>query len=61
MSIISSSLLWKTAYIESRVLDFLDGGIASSARIDGLGKGIGEYLRSRYVDIPVKYLERGCI
>jgi hypothetical protein len=45
----------------SRVLDFLDGGIASSSRIDGLGKGIGEYLRSKVVDVPVKFLQRGCI
>ncbi|KAH8694196.1 hypothetical protein BGW36DRAFT_399327 [Talaromyces proteolyticus] len=43
------------------ILDFLDGGIASSSRIDGLGKGVGEYLRSRVVDIPVKFLERGRI
>ncbi|RAQ71000.1 hypothetical protein COH20_007403 [Aspergillus flavus] len=47
--------------VHFRVLDFLDGGIASSSRIDGLGKGIGEYLRSRVVDIPKKFLERGWI
>jgi hypothetical protein len=45
----------------SRVLDFLDGGIASSSRIDGLGKGIGEYLRSKVVDIPIRFLQRGYI
>lgn len=45
----------------SRVLDNLSGGIASSDRIDGLGKGIGEYLRSRVVDIPVQFLDRGWI
>lgn len=45
----------------SRVLDFLDGGIASSARIDGLGKGVAEYLRSRVVEVPQKFLERGWI
>lgn len=45
----------------SRILDFLDGGIASSARVDGLGKGIGEYLRSRHVDVPVSFLKRGRI
>jgi hypothetical protein len=50
-----------TNVISSRVLDFLDGGIASSSRIDGLGKGIGEYLRSKVVDIPVKFLQRGYI
>lgn len=45
----------------SRILDFLDGGIASSARIDGLGKGVGEYLRSRHVDVPQRFLDRGHI
>ncbi|KUJ15964.1 DUF1446-domain-containing protein [Mollisia scopiformis] len=47
--------------VHFRILDFLDGGIASSSRVDGLGKGIGEFLRSRFVDIPVKFLERGRI
>ncbi|KAE8141287.1 hypothetical protein BDV38DRAFT_279190 [Aspergillus pseudotamarii] len=47
--------------VHFRVLDFLDGGIASSSRIDGLGKGIGEYLRSRVVEVPKKFLERGWI
>ncbi len=45
----------------SRILDFLDGGIASSSRVDGLGKGVGEFLRSRFVDVPVTFLERGRI
>lgn len=45
----------------SRVMDFLDGGIASSARVDGLGKGIGEFLRSRIVDIPSRFLRRGWV
>ncbi|KAF2177074.1 DUF1446-domain-containing protein [Zopfia rhizophila CBS 207.26] len=47
--------------VHFRILDFLDGGIASSSRIDGLGKGIGEYLRSKEVDIPTKFLERAWI
>ncbi|KAJ5273286.1 hypothetical protein N7478_008411 [Penicillium angulare] len=47
--------------VHFRVMDFLDGGIASSSRIDGLGKGIGEYLRSRVVPIPVQFLDRGRI
>ncbi|OGM49836.1 hypothetical protein ABOM_001486 [Aspergillus bombycis] len=47
--------------VHFRVLDFLDGGIASSSRIDGLGKGIGEYLRSRVVEVPKKFLKRGWI
>lgn len=47
--------------VHFRVMDFLDGGIASSSRIDGLGKGVGEYLRSRVVDVPTKFLEKGVI
>ncbi|KAF5245364.1 hypothetical protein FAUST_1839 [Fusarium austroamericanum] len=47
--------------VHFRVLDNLNGGIASSDRIDGLGKGIGEYLRSRYVDVPKVFLDRGRI
>jgi hypothetical protein len=47
--------------VHFRVLDFLDGGIASSSRIDGLGKGIGEYLRSRHADLPVRFVQRGAI
>ena len=49
------------ANFNSRILDFLDGGIASSSRVDGLGKGIGEFLRSRVVDVPTKFLSRGRI
>ncbi|KAI4717967.1 DUF1446-domain-containing protein [Aureobasidium sp. EXF-10727] len=47
--------------VHFRIMDFLDGGIASSARIDGLGKGVGEYLRSKHVDIPIIFLDRGPI
>ncbi|KAJ4999829.1 hypothetical protein K4K48_003498 [Colletotrichum sp. SAR 10_66] len=47
--------------VHFRILDNLNGGIASSDRIDGLGKGIAEYLRSRYVDIPKAFLQRGRI
>jgi len=47
--------------VHFRIMNFLDGGIASSSRIDGLGKGIGEYLRSKFVDVPIKFLERGWI
>ncbi|THZ83701.1 DUF1446-domain-containing protein [Aureobasidium pullulans] len=47
--------------VHFRIMDFLDGGIASSARIDGLGKGVGEYLRSKHVDIPIRFLQRGTI
>ncbi|UKZ84328.1 uncharacterized protein TrAFT101_000241 [Trichoderma asperellum] len=47
--------------VHFRILDNLNGGIASSDRIDGLGKGVAEYLRSKYVDIPKIFLERGRI
>jgi Acyclic terpene utilisation family protein AtuA len=35
----------------------LGDGVAASARPDPQAKGLGEYLRSRYVDIPAKLLE----
>ncbi|KAL4808373.1 hypothetical protein BDV18DRAFT_167928 [Aspergillus unguis] len=44
--------------VHFRVLDFLGGGGASSTRIDPLGKGVAEYLRSRVVDVPVQFLEQ---
>ncbi|KAK1570109.1 uncharacterized protein LY79DRAFT_527406 [Colletotrichum navitas] len=47
--------------VHFRILDNLNGGIASSDRIDGLGKGIAEYLRSRYIDVPRAFLQRGRI
>jgi hypothetical protein len=42
--------------VHFRFLDFLGGGGASSTRIDMLGKGVAEYLRSRFVDVPAKFL-----
>lgn len=42
--------------VHFRFLDFLGGGAASSARIDMLGKGVAEYLRSKVVDVPAKFL-----
>jgi len=47
--------------VHFRILDNLNGGIASSDRIDGLGKGVGEYLRSKFVHVPKKFLARGRI
>jgi hypothetical protein len=43
--------------VHFRLLDFLGGGGASSMRIDMLGKGVVEYIRSKVVEIPVKFLE----
>lgn len=42
--------------VHFRFLDFLGGGAASSTRIDMLGKGVAEYLRSKYVEVPAKFL-----
>ncbi|KAJ4244008.1 hypothetical protein NW762_014621 [Fusarium torreyae] len=42
--------------VHFRFLNFLGGGAASSTRIDMLGKGVAEYLRSKYVDVPAKFL-----
>lgn len=41
--------------------DHLDRGVNSSASVDILGKNVGEYLRYKQVDIPVKFLEKGTI
>lgn len=43
--------------VHYRFLDYLGGGAASSNRIDMLGKGVAEYLRSKFVDVPVKFLD----
>jgi hypothetical protein len=43
--------------VHFRLLDFLGGGGASSTRIDMLGKGVAEYIRSKVVDVPVKFLD----
>jgi hypothetical protein len=43
--------------VHFRFLDFLGGGAASSTRIDMLGKGVAEYLRSNFVDVPIQFLE----
>lgn len=42
--------------VHFRFLEFLGGGAASSTRIDMLGKGVAEYLRSKYVDVPARFL-----
>lgn len=39
--------------------NLLDRGVNSTATIDFLGKNVAEFLRSRHVDIPVKFLARG--
>ncbi|KAH7142124.1 duf1446 domain-containing protein [Dactylonectria macrodidyma] len=42
--------------VHFRFLDFLGGGAASSTRIDMLGKGVAEYLRSKYAEVPAQFL-----
>lgn len=41
--------------------DHLDRGVNSSSSVDILGKNVGEYLRYKQVDIPVRFLEKGTI
>ena len=35
------------------IVGLLDEGVASSTRFDGQAKGLGEWLRARFVDVPV--------
>ena len=39
--------------------NLLDRGVTSTGSVDFLGKNCAEFLRSRYVDVPVKFLNRG--
>jgi hypothetical protein len=39
--------------------NLLDCGVTSTASADFLGKNVAEFLRARYVDMPVKFLESG--
>ncbi|EXJ90167.1 hypothetical protein A1O3_03236 [Capronia epimyces CBS 606.96] len=36
----------------------LHRGISSSPLLDGLGKGFADYIRAKYVDVPVKFLKK---
>ena len=36
--------------------DHLDRGVSCSSSYDFLAKNVAEFLRARYVDIPVKFL-----
>ena len=38
------------------IVGILGEGVASSVRVDAQAKGLGEYLRSRVVDVPVSML-----
>ncbi len=39
--------------------NLLDRGVTSTSSIDFLGKNCAEFLRSRYVDVPTRFLSRG--
>ncbi|EXJ94063.1 hypothetical protein A1O1_02456 [Capronia coronata CBS 617.96] len=39
--------------------NLLDRGATSTSSVDFLGKNVAEYLRARYVNVPVKFLARG--
>lgn len=41
------------------VHDYLGKGVSSTARLDSLAKSVAEYLRSKWVDVPEKFLLRG--
>ena len=41
--------------------NLLDRGVTSTSSVDFLGKNCAEFLRSRYVDIPVRFLNRSRI
>jgi hypothetical protein len=41
------------------VAGILGEGVASSVRLDPQAKGLGEYVRSRFVDVPVRLLPGG--
>ncbi|KAK4047871.1 hypothetical protein OIO90_006032 [Microbotryomycetes sp. JL221] len=38
--------------------DHLDRGVGATSTYDFLGKNVGEYLRCRHVEVPVKFLDR---
>ncbi|KAF2494189.1 DUF1446 domain-containing protein [Lophium mytilinum] len=39
------------------VYGILGRGVSGSARLDGLGKGVGDWIRDRVVEVPVRFLE----
>ncbi|KIW99841.1 uncharacterized protein Z518_10769 [Rhinocladiella mackenziei CBS 650.93] len=39
--------------------NLLDRGVSSTSSVDYLGKNCAEFLRSRHVDVPVRFLARG--
>jgi hypothetical protein len=41
--------------------DHLDRGVSCTTSVDFLGKNCAEYLRARWVDVPLKFVGRGKI
>jgi hypothetical protein len=39
--------------------DHLDRGYNSGSKLDTLAKNLGEYLRAKHVDVPIKFIENG--
>lgn len=39
--------------------DHLDRGYNANSKLDTLGKNVCEYLRSKWVEVPIKFLDRG--
>jgi hypothetical protein len=52
------TVLPKLRAINYVVVGILGEGVASSTRLDPQGKGLGEYLRSRMVDVPLSLLSK---
>ena len=45
--------IWSLNFV---IEGLLEEGVAASTRMDGQAKGLGEYFRSRYVDVPTSLL-----
>ncbi|KAE8381542.1 DUF1446-domain-containing protein [Aspergillus bertholletiae] len=50
--------IWAVHFL---LYNHLDRGVGCTSTLDFLGKNVGEYLRSKHVDIPISFLERGKI
>jgi hypothetical protein len=50
--------LSKAQAIHFLLHDQLDRGVSCTSSYDFLGKQVAEFLRARYVDIPVRFLNR---
>ncbi|KAI1866730.1 uncharacterized protein JN550_007583 [Neoarthrinium moseri] len=50
--------LWAVHFL---VKDFLDRGVTANATYDVLGKFLAEFIRARFVDMPIQFLMKGKI